>query len=86
MLFAGVPREPGAENLWIMNGLRIFQEPSVMYLSGINQPEIILALVPWEKNPVTLFLPEKNPKKEFWDGASNRAQSLIFFSYLQNKF
>jgi Xaa-Pro aminopeptidase len=67
-VFAGVPREPGAENLWIMNGLRIFQEPALMYLTGVNQPEIYLLLDPNGKHPETLFLPVKNPKKEFWDG------------------
>jgi Xaa-Pro aminopeptidase len=73
-LFSGVPREPGAENLWIMPALKIFQEPSVMYLTGINQPQVILALVPAGKGKPRsggteiLFVPEKNPDREFWDG------------------
>jgi Xaa-Pro aminopeptidase len=72
-LFSGVPREPGAENLWMMNALRIFQEPAVMYLTGINQPQVLLALVPRKggasaDSEEILFVPGKNPEREFWDG------------------
>ena len=60
-----------------MNGLRIFQEPALIHLTGINQPKVILVL-----NPVGIVLeaadgrhanrkssssPE-GPGKEFWDG------------------
>ncbi len=67
-IFAGVPHEPGAENLWHMNALKIFQEPAVMHLCGINQPQIVLALVPGTKGRAVLFLPYKDPAREFWDG------------------
>jgi len=67
-LFAGIPREPGSENIWIMNGLRIFQEPALMHLTGINQPGVFLALDPKGKEREILFLPPKDPRKEFWDG------------------
>jgi Xaa-Pro aminopeptidase len=70
-IFAGVPREPGSENLWVMSALKIFQEPAVIHLTGINQPNVILALVPGAKGKhaeEVLFLPEKNPEREFWDG------------------
>ncbi len=67
-LFAGIPREPGSENIWIMNGLRLFQEPALMHLTGINQPGVILALDPHGPHPEILFLPRKDPRKEFWDG------------------
>ncbi len=67
-IFAGVPREPGAENIWHMNALKIFQEPALIHLCGINQPQIILALVPGGKPEEILFVPEKNPAREFWDG------------------
>ncbi len=46
-VFSGVPREPGSENIWIMNGLRIFQEPALIHLTGINQPKVILVLNPF---------------------------------------
>ena len=67
-LFSGVPREPGSENIWVMNGLRIFQEPALIHLTGINQPGIILALDPVGTEKVILFLPPKDSTKEFWDG------------------
>jgi Xaa-Pro aminopeptidase len=57
----------------MMNALRIFQEPSVMFLCGINQPQVILALVPGAasgkgRHQEILFVPGKNPEREFWDG------------------
>lgn len=71
-LFAGVTREPGAENIWHMNAWKLFQEPALMHLTGINQPNVILALVPGGLGKFcgeeVLFLPGKNPEREFWDG------------------
>jgi Xaa-Pro aminopeptidase len=69
-VFAGVPREPGSENIWIMNGLRIFQEPALIHLTGINQPKVILVLDPQARpgSREVLFISEKDPSKEFWDG------------------
>ncbi len=67
-VFAAVPHEPGAENIWIMNGLRIFQEPAMIHLTGINQPKVLLYLNPKGAEKEVLFLPEKDSKKEFWDG------------------
>jgi Xaa-Pro aminopeptidase len=69
-VFAGVPREPGSENLWIMSGLRIFQEPALIHLTGINQPKVILLLNPLARSGAReiLFISEKDPGKEFWDG------------------
>jgi Xaa-Pro aminopeptidase len=51
-----------------MNGLRLFQEPSVQHLTGVNQPNVILVLIPGGSPEEILFLPAKNPAKEFWDG------------------
>ena len=39
-----------------------------MHLCGINQPQVILALIPGGSPEEILFLPEKNPSREFWDG------------------
>src|SRR5690606_339467 len=68
----GVPREPGSENIWHMNAWKLFQEPALMHLTGINQPNVILALVPGGLGKFcgeeVLFLPGKNPEREFWDG------------------
>jgi Xaa-Pro aminopeptidase len=67
-VFSGLPREPGSENLWIMSGLRIFQEPAMIHLTGINQPKVILVLNPIGKEKEVLFISAKDPAKEFWDG------------------
>ena len=69
-VFSGVFREPGSEHLWIMSGLRIFQEPALIHLTGINQPKVILVLNPKgrPKEKEVLFISRKDPAKEFWDG------------------
>jgi Xaa-Pro aminopeptidase len=73
-VFSGIAREPGSEHIWIMSGLRIFQEPAMIHLTGINQPKVILVLNPKGRNGVpgepreVLFITRKDPAKEFWDG------------------
>lgn len=69
-IFHGLEKEPGGELHWLMNGVRVFQEPSVQYLCGINQTGASLVLdpsAPAGKREI-LFLPWKDPAKEFWDG------------------
>src|SRR5437879_10627632 len=73
-VFSGIAREPGSEHIWIMSGLRIFQEPALIHLTGINQPKVILVLNPKGRNGAPgepreiLFITRKDPAKEFWDG------------------
>lgn len=69
-IFHGLEREPGGELHWLMNGIRLFQEPSVQYLVGINQPGVTLVLDPSAPagRREILFLPPKDPAREFWDG------------------
>lgn len=69
-IFHGLEREPGGELHWLMNGIRVFQEPSVQYLVGINQPGVTLVLDPTASagRREILFLPAKDPAREFWDG------------------
>lgn len=69
-VFHGLEREPGGELPYLMNGVRIFQEPSLMYLTGLNQTGVSLVLDPSAPREAreTLFLPWKDPAKEFWDG------------------
>ncbi|MBT5954306.1 M24 family metallopeptidase [bacterium] len=47
----------------------ICQEPLFLFLTGINQRNLIL-IIDSRNNSYEeiLFLPKKNPKKEFWDG------------------
>ncbi len=70
LVLSGVDREPGAENIWMMNSLRVYQEPSVLWLSGINQCGVRLVLNPFRKGKdrYLVFVPSKSPEKEFWDG------------------
>ncbi|MEN9353084.1 MAG: hypothetical protein RL318_409 [Fibrobacterota bacterium] len=70
-VFAGLDREPGAEHIWNIGNARIFQEPALMHLTGINQTGVRLLLDPQASVPACraiLFLPERNPSREFWDG------------------
>ncbi|MCL2207427.1 MAG: Xaa-Pro aminopeptidase [Fibromonadales bacterium] len=57
------------EHLKNLNSLCIYASgnPEFLYLTGINQDGAILALDPLEKREI-LFLPERNAKKEFWNG------------------
>ncbi len=85
-VFSGLPREPGAEHLWVMSGLRIFQEPALMHLTGINQTQIILILNPFSKDEKEiLFVPQKDPKKEFWDGVRLGLAKANSDSYAEDK-
>lgn len=57
------------EHLKKLNSLCIYASgnPEFLYLTGINQNGIILVLDPLAKKEI-LFLPEKDIKKEFWNG------------------
>lgn len=71
VVVAGPDHEPGSENLWHFPGARIFQDPEILYLCGINQAGVRLLLDPEAKRQemrAVLFLPPKNPSREFWDG------------------
>jgi len=70
-VFQGLEREPGAEHDWILPGVKLFQEPSIQYLTGLNQLGVSLVLVPGRRSTgakAVLFLPPKDPAREFWDG------------------
>ena len=71
-LFAGVERVPGSEEVWAYNYERRIQDPAFLFLTGVNQPGAFLVLDPLSRDPdmrEILFLPEKNPSREFWEGA-----------------
>jgi len=57
------------EHLKNLNSLCVYASgnPEFLYLTGINQYGIILVLDPLTRKE-TLFLPEKDAKKEFWNG------------------
>jgi len=69
IVLTGVPYGPGAETTWTYAYSPTYQEPSIMYLTGINQSEVILMLDPGSKDSdEILFVKKKDPTKEFWDG------------------
>jgi len=69
MVLTGVPYGPGAETTWTYAYSPTYQEPTLMYLTGVNQTEVILLLDPGSKEAdEILFVRKKDPTKEFWDG------------------
>lgn len=66
-VFAGMPREPGCEEAFVQTWTRMVQEPAFLYLTGVNQAGCTLVLDPRKKRAV-LFVPQKDPFKEFWVG------------------
>ena len=70
-VFAGMPRDPGTEEAFASTWTRFVQEPSFLFLTGINEAGCFLLLDPLAKNPAhreILFVPRKDPSKEFWFG------------------
>ncbi len=69
MVITGVPYGPGGETVWSYAHSPTYQEPAMMYLTGINQSNVILLLDPGSKeSKEILFVDEKDPKNEFWNG------------------
>lgn len=69
MALTGVPYGPGQETTWTYAHAPTYQEPTLMYLTGINQSEVILLLDPGSReSDEILFVKRKDPRKEFWDG------------------
>jgi Xaa-Pro aminopeptidase len=44
------------------------QDSDLYYLSGFDEPESVLVLVAGAEHPFTLFVRERNPERETWDG------------------
>ena len=66
-VFAGMPVEPGGEEAFVQTWTRFVQDPAFIYLTGVNQAGCYLVLDP-RKERSTLFVPKKDPFKEFWVG------------------
>ncbi len=65
----GVPHGPGQETVWAYAHCPTYQEPAIMYLTGINQSRVILLLDPHSReSKEILFIDAKDPHLEFWDG------------------
>ena len=69
MAITGVPYGPGQETVWAYAHCPTYQEPAIMYLTGINQANVILLLDPnSSESDEILFVSKKDLSKEFWDG------------------
>lgn len=64
---AGIPMDPGTEEAYVQIWNKMVQEPAFMFLTGINQAGCYLLLDP-KTNEEILFVPPKDPFKEFWNG------------------
>ena len=71
----GIKKEPSAEVVFTDLPYRVYQEPNLLYFTGIKQKQIALWLNPIKaKNSNTtlieeiLFVPSKSKNQEFWQG------------------
>jgi Xaa-Pro aminopeptidase len=69
MVITGVPYGPGGKTVWAYSHSPTYQEPSIMYLTGINQNNVVLLLDPKSKvSTEILFVGRKDRIMEFWEG------------------
>lgn len=66
-VIAGMPADPGTEEAFVQTWNKMVQEPAFLYLTGINQAGCYLLLDPKTGEEI-LFVPPKDPFKEFWNG------------------
>ncbi len=66
-VFAGMPMEPGGEEAFVQTYTRFVQDPAFIYMTGLNQAGCYLVLDA-KTGSETLFVPAKDPFKEFWFG------------------
>lgn len=78
LLLIGPTHGPSGTYPWAHIHRAVFQDPYLLYLTGINQTGVALWLDPRDRE-IVLFLPKKNPKLEFWEGlqlGSGSAEAL----------
>lgn len=66
-LLRGIDDGPGGSHSWASLDSYIFQDPLILYYTGINQPGVAVYVDPIKSEEI-LFLPEKDPHHEFWEG------------------
>ena len=67
--YRSVPYGPGGKTTWSYAHSPTYQEPAMMYLTGINQNNVILLLDPTSKESnEILFVDSKDRIMEFWEG------------------
>jgi len=68
-LLIGTTTGPAHTHTWASLDPYIYQDPTLLYLTGINQKHVALLLNPLHPTQkVTLFVPKKDEKKDFWEG------------------
>ena len=66
-VIAGMHVEPGGEEAFVQTWTRFVQDPAFLYMTGVNEAGCYLVLDP-RRGRSTLFVPKKDPFKEFWNG------------------
>ncbi len=66
-LIVGPFWEPCSESYWAAPSFSVYQDPYLLYLTGINQLNTALFLDPQTQETI-LYLPPKNEHHEFWEG------------------
>ena len=66
-VFSGMPVDPGCEEAFTSTWTKFIQEPAFLFLTGVNQAGCFLLLDHASKSEI-LFVPKKDPFKEFWVG------------------
>lgn len=64
---SGVTTPESAYNPWHLPDCSVYQEPDILYLTGLNQPHVGLILNPFTQESL-LFLPPYCDKTVFWEG------------------
>lgn len=67
-IFSGVMTPLSQNNHWLTIDTPIYQEPNMLYFTGLNQLNVALIFDPQSAKTI-LFLPPSDPSKVFWDGA-----------------
>ena len=68
IVISGVMQAPSGVNKWALLDVPVYQDPLLLYLTGINQPGVILLLDPTNPDEEILFLDSRNRDMEFWEG------------------
>ena len=63
MAIAGVPYGPGGKTTWAYAYCPTYQEPAIMYLTGINQNNVILLLDPDSKGSDEILFVDSRDRK-----------------------
>ena len=68
IILKGCEKPAGSEHIWAHCDTPLYQDPNILYLTGLNQLNVALILNPISGKEI-LFLPFFDAKKEFWEGS-----------------